>query len=192
MEEASIEEEDEQEKGLENWRHILKLLLDWGADVQEGFDMLMRVVVRNPGIDDPSLPTEAVRILELFLSHGLDPNQPDFLEGTRWIYILQFFCSKTTFLDPIIVVGFTKAFLQYGANPLTTYRRHAGGATDAYPVSEAITKYIALLDHADASGLVNLLEKQIAYFRSRDTCSKKRNRSQSREPRKRQDVRTFW
>jgi hypothetical protein len=174
----------------ETWRYIIKYLLHWGVDIQEVYDSLELIAVKKLRVDAP-ISTDAVHILELLLSHGLDPNRPLSHGRTIWTRFLESICPKAKDLDPIIPVGFTKAFLLYGADPLATYHDQRGSHINVRPVSEAVTKYIVPLAARDGSSLANLLAKQVADFKNREKFSKKRNRSQSREPRKRQDIRAY-
>jgi hypothetical protein len=144
----------------EHWRRILKLLLLWGANIQEAFKLFELMMDRNENFrSTPNSSEELVRTVELLLSHGLDPNQPINGGRTTWTAFLEKIMCETTFWDEYIMQGVAKAFLRYGANPLISYYKLGQNSVGVKPVSTALSEI------AD-SQMQKLIDDETAYFRS--------------------------
>lgn len=133
---------------------------------------------------------------ENILSHGFDPNQ-SFADGqTVWTVFLEYLCTRKhwgkLFLEKMRKMAIL--FLNYGANPFATYRYYTGTTDLVLTAFEGLNKFYydpAFIETEEVvwelrNDLKDVLEREMTYFTSRDTHTRKRKRSSSLEPRMRQ------
>lgn len=123
-----------------------------------------------------------IRTVELLLSHGMDPNQSILSGSTIWTLFLEDVCTKRTFWEEDIVHGVAKAFIRYGADLLTSYRQCDLDSTEIQPVSKALEYIITCVrDEEERLTMMELVENEMSYLKSRDRYTRKSHCSRRRE-----------
>jgi hypothetical protein len=167
----------------EYWRSILRLLLLRAANVQEAYQLFDLMMARNAMFKSTqSSSDQFIRTVELLLSHGMDPNQSILSGSTIWTLFLEDVCTKRTFWEEDIVHGVAKAFIRYGADLLTSYRQCDLDSTEIQPVSKALEYIITCVrDEEERLTMMELVENEMSYLKSRDRYTRKSHCSRRRE-----------
>jgi hypothetical protein len=163
--ESSIEAKEH-----EYWLGMLKLLLLYGADIRSGSHLLDKMMDLNSLFQsNQNSSVQMVRAFEILLSHGLDPNWT--VSGTTvWgRYLARVLDIRTFFVDEILL-GITRAFLRYGADPNLKFSYISDDIEFQTTASKAIRDKIIrnFTRPEDASALKNLLASEIKNIESQD------------------------
>jgi hypothetical protein len=127
-------------------RGILRLLLLGGADVQES-NALFEIMLDQASSDTAASrrSAELVRTVELLVIYGLDPNQLIAEVRTIWTSFLGRASDMQCTFNAYFLHGVVKAFLRYGADPLTSYFHcceYDSKLSTDLPVYDILTGYI--------------------------------------------------